>query len=135
MFIKDSVITRQFRCLKTELLKKKKTGKRARGGTKREIHRDICKSMWLSIQTGVSALLTRSNKHKCDHEKQEIPVLVGINNSNKRSGSVEDVPIRFLKVCLLSKTLESHPQPSQMVLTYTFKVKYILKCFANCNPR
>lgn len=27
MFIKDSVITRQFRCLKTELLKKKRRGK------------------------------------------------------------------------------------------------------------
>jgi len=42
---------------------KKKMGKKARGGPKRKIHRDICKSKWLSTQTDVSALFTRSSKH------------------------------------------------------------------------
>lgn len=70
-----------------------------------------------------------------DQGKQEMPVVVRINNRNKRSRGVEDVPIPCLRACLLSKTLEWHPQPSQMVLMYTLKVKYILKCFANCSPQ
>lgn len=69
-----------------------------------------------------------------DQGKQEIPVLVGINNSNKRSRDVEDVPICCLRPYLLSKTLEPHPQPSQIYLMYTFKVKHILKGFASSNP-
>lgn len=39
-----------------------------------------------------------------DQGKQEIPVLVGMNDSNKKSGGVEDVPTRCLRACLLSKT-------------------------------